>query len=160
MACTDPSPSSGAGTVTRKEELMRRHFAVLLAATMLLGALALPAAAAPGGIPGSPIVPDAIYADGRLFGTIGLGPLPYNGNAHAFDQLFMFDGQPPVAEAAPGRGYNGGRWLPVPVMWAGEPYLLRSYAEVMAAAEAGDIVLGSPDVDGAFLCPLISGPRR
>lgn len=140
---------------------MKRSSAIVLVALAALLALTVPALAAPGGTPGSPIAPDAIYADGKLFGTIGLGSLPYNGNDHSFDRLFMPDSdQPPISEAAPGRGYNGGRWLPVPVTWVSEPYLLTSAADVMAAAAAGDVVIGEPDTAAAFLCPLIRGPAR
>ena len=140
---------------------MKRSSAIVLVALAAMVALSVPAIAAPGGTPGSPIAADAIYADGKLLGTIGLGALPYNGNDHAFDRLFMPDnGQPAVAEAAPGRGYNGGRWLPVPVTWVSEPYLLTSYAAVIDAAAAGDVVIGEADTAAAFLCPLIKGPGR
>jgi hypothetical protein len=61
-----------------------------------------------------------------------------------------------VSEAGPGNpDYNGGRWLPVSVTWNSDPYLLTSYDEVQAAAAAGDITLGEPERDSAFLCPLI-----
>lgn len=124
----------------------------ILALTLLTGALV----AAPVSAQGSPIVPDAIYADGQLYGTILLGGLPYRNNAHSFDRLFLVPGQAPVAEAAPGnKGYNGGRWLPVPVTWNVAAYPLRSYAEVQAAATAGHITLGSPITSAAFSCPLI-----
>lgn len=126
------------------------------AASLSLALLALVLVAAPAGAKGSPIVDDAIWADGSLHGTILLGDLPYRDNAHSFDQLFMVPGQAPVSEAAPGNpGYNGGRWLPTPVTWNTDPYLLTSYAEVMAAVAAGHISLGSPMTDAAFLCPLI-----
>lgn len=131
---------------------MRRTVTVALAALLLVGASAGSVLAAP---QGTPIAPDAIYADGELFGTIGLNPLPFNDNPHAFDMLFMVPGQQAVAEAAPGPGYNGGRWLPVPVTWNTAPYLLTSSDAVHDAAAAGDITLGAPQYDGTFLCPLI-----
>ncbi|HEX2029209.1 MAG TPA: hypothetical protein VHF25_14540 [Nitriliruptorales bacterium] len=140
---------------------MPRIHVVLATAALLVGVLATPALAARGGQPGSPVAPDAIWADGDLYGTIAQGALHYNGNERSFDLLVMIAGQAPVAEAAPGnRDYNGGRWLPVSASWAhgGTPTLLTSYAAVRAAVEAGDLLLGTPDTEGAFLCPLI--PNR
>lgn len=130
---------------------MRNTFSVLAVAVLTVGLLAGPASAE-----GSPIVPDAIWADGELHGTILLGPLPYRDNDHSFDQLFLVPGQQAVAEAAPDNpAYKGGRWLPVPVTWNADPYLLTSYAEVQAAAAAGDITLGNPVTEAAFSCPLL-----
>jgi hypothetical protein len=136
---------------------MKRLVAVALLTTVILTALAASAVAAPKGNPGSPIVENAIYAGGELFGVIALGTLPFNGNEQSFDRLYTVPGQQAVAEAAPGPGYNGGRWLPVPVTWNVAPYLLTSAADVDAAAMAGDITLGTPLFDGTFLCPLIPG---
>ena len=70
------------------------------------------------------------------------------------------EGQMAVAEAAPGNpDYNGGRWISYTATWvAGEPALLTSYAEVMAAVAAGDLVvsLGAPgDGPDYFQCPLL-----
>lgn len=135
-----------------------RRLVTLLLTTLLLGLTGTGALAAPPGDAGSPIVGDALYADGRLYGTVLLGSLPFNDNPQAFDKLFMVPGQPAVAEAAPGKGYNGGRWLPVDVTWNEAPRLLTSYADVMAAAYDGAITLGTPRYEDAFLCPLI--PQR
>ncbi len=134
---------------------MKRFLLVAVLAVGLTAALAAPAVAARGGVPGSPIVASAIYADGTLFGTVPQGSVPFNGNEQSFDRLYMVPGQPAVAEAAPGAGYNGGRWLPVPVTWNVSPYPLTSSAQVLAAATAGDITLGTPQYAGTFLCPLI-----
>lgn len=139
---------------------MRRLVTVVLAALLMVGVVGSGALAAPKGGPGPqgpPIEPGAIYADGRLFGTILLGELPFNDNPHAFNTLFMVDGQASVAEAAPGPGYKGGRWLPVTVTWNTEPYLLTSSAAVHDAAVAGDVSVGDARHDDAFLCPLIPG---
>jgi hypothetical protein len=130
---------------------MRRALLIFLGAFVALALVAGPALAAK-----DPIVPDAIYADGELFGTVLQGSLPYNGHDASYDLLFGVPGQQAVSEAGPGNAdYNGGRWLPVSVTWNSDPYLLTSYDEVQAAAAAGDITLGEPDRDGAFLCPLI-----
>ena len=59
----------------------------------------------------------ALYADGQVFASTGLTPLPAptTHNAQSFDKLFVFtngaEGQLSVAEAAPGNpSFNGGRW--------------------------------------------------
>lgn len=133
---------------------MRRILVLVAAAVAALAAL--PAAAAPGGTPGSPITPNAIWADGELYATIGRGPLPYNGVDASYDHLYLIPGQEPLSEAAPGnRSYNGGRWLPTPVTWTVEPYVIESLAELAAAEATGDVVVGTPVYDSAFLCPLI-----
>lgn len=133
---------------------MRRTLILILAVGVMMGA-AVPAFAARGGVPGSPIAGDMIWADGELFGTIAQGSLPYNGNDGSFDQLFLVPGQNPVAEAAPGPDYNGGRWLPTPVTWNVAPYLIDSYEGLMTAAGLGHVSIGSADTGAAFLCPLI-----
>ncbi len=137
---------------------MRKTIVIVIAALLAVGLIAAPAAAARGGEPGSPIIGDALWADGDLYGTILQKSLPYNGNDASYDRLFLVPGQSPVAEAAPGNSdYNGGRWLPTPVEWADgvTPYVLTSHADVHAAAMAGDIVVGEPMTNAAFLCPLI-----
>jgi len=141
---------------------MRRIMIAMFTAIIAL-AFAVPALAAPGGVKGSPIIDGAILADGEAYGVILLGPLPYNGNDHSFDTLYVFPGmeQGPVAEAAPGKGYNGGRWIPTPVTWNVDPYPLTSAAAVEAAAVVkvgqvvADVTIGAPMTDMAFLCPLI-----
>lgn len=146
------------GPVTTEGNDMPRLRILLAVTALLLGALAAPALAARGGTPGSPIAPDAIWADGSLFATIGQGPLHYNGNDDSFDVLVLVPDQAPVAEAAPGNPhYNGGRWLPTPATWTmgTSPTLLTSYAEVVAAVDAGDLVLEAAHTGAVFLCPLI-----
>ena len=105
-----------------------------------------------------PITPDFIYADGELYGTILKGSLPYNGKNKSFDQLFLVPDQQPVAEAAPGKGYNGGRWLPTPVtktMSFPEGHMITSAAELAQAETDGWVIISAPNTAGAFLCPLI-----
>lgn len=136
---------------------MRKTLLVAMAAMLVL-AFALPASARSDKAPDK--IDSLIWADGDQYGTILLGSLKANAqNAHSFDTLYVFpDGeQTPVAEAAHGRDYNGGRWLPTPVTWADgvEPYLLTSEDAVHEAAVAGDLTIGAPMYDGAFLCPLI-----
>jgi hypothetical protein len=102
----------------------------------------------------------AVYADGELFDTLILTSAirVHDGNRHSFDLLYRVAGQQSVGEAAPGQGYNGGRWIPVPTTWqvpAGERPLLTSAADVLLAAEDGLLTIGDPNEDGAFVCPLI-----
>ena len=138
---------------------MRKSIVIAIVAVLAVGLVAAPAAAARGGIPGSPINEDVLWADGDLLGTIFQKTLKYNGNESSYDKLYMVPGQPnPVAEAAPGNSdYNGGRWLPTPVVWADgvTPHELTSSAQVHAAADAGELIIGASDTGAAFLCPLI-----
>lgn len=114
----------------------------------------------------------AIYGDGDVWGTKGLGELPApNGrNNHSFDKLFVFvngaPGQLPVSEAAPGnRNYNGGRWSVQTVMWtadgmdASNPLpVLKSYADIELYVSLGYLAVapGNPgDGPDYFECPLL-----
>jgi hypothetical protein len=114
----------------------------------------------------------AIYGDGEVWGTKGLGELPApNGrNNQSFDKLFMVingaPGQLAVAEAAPGnRAYNGGRWSAQTVMWtaqglaANNPLpVLKSYDDIQMYYSLGHLAIapghaaGGPDY---FECPLL-----
>ncbi|WP_405242284.1 hypothetical protein [Lentisalinibacter salinarum] len=114
----------------------------------------------------------AIYGDGEVWGTKGLGELPApNGrNNQSFDKLFIFvngaAGQLPVSEAAPGnRAYNGGRWSVQTVLWteqglaANDPLpVLKSYTDVQTYRNLGHLAIapghpqGGPDY---FECPLL-----
>ena len=102
----------------------------------------------------------AVYADGELFDTLILtDPIEvHDGNRHSFDLLYRIEGQQSVGEAAPGQGYNGGRWIPVPTTWQvaeGERPLLTSAADVLQAADDGLLTIGVPlSEEGAFVCPL------
>jgi hypothetical protein len=114
----------------------------------------------------------AIYGDGELWGTKGLGELPApNGhNNQSFDKLFIFvngaPGQLPVSEAAPGNpAFNGGRWSAQTVLWtdaglaAHDPLpVLKSYADIQLHLSLGHLAIahghpaGGPDY---FECPLL-----
>lgn len=140
---------------------MRRSLILLV--VLALGLLsAAPALAAQGGVPGSPVVDDLIWADGELFGTIPQKALKFNGNVGSYDHLYLFSGdgaQNPLSEAAPGnRDYNGGRWIPTPVEYDGSRGTLTSYEDLMDAVEAGAATIGDPQYDAAFLCPLVPSP--
>ncbi|MEX1280617.1 MAG: hypothetical protein AB1Z57_00285 [Acidimicrobiia bacterium] len=138
---------------------MRKTLVLALAVLTVL-AVALPAAARSERAPVRAV--DAIYADGEAFGTILLGSIPAQpGQEHAFDTLYLVtngaEGQKPVAETAPGPGYNGGRWLPTEVTWHADavPTLLTSSADVLMYAQLGLLTIGAPNHDAAFICPLV-----
>jgi hypothetical protein len=136
-----------------------------LALLLTLTSMTLAHAAAPNFGP-------AIYGDGEVWGTKGLGELPApNGrNNHSFDKLFIFvngaAGQLPVSEAAPGNpAFNGGRWSAQTVMWTAEGMaahgmlpVLMSYADIQIHHNLGHLAiapghpLGGPDY---FECPLL-----
>lgn len=114
----------------------------------------------------------AIYGDGEVWGTKGLGELPApNGrNNQSFDKLFIFvngaAGQLPVSEAAPGnRAYNGGRWSVQTVLWteqglgANNPLpVLKSYTDVQTYYNLGHLAIAPGNPDGGpdyFECPLL-----
>jgi hypothetical protein len=117
----------------------------------------------------------AIYADGEVWGTKGLGELPApNGrNNQSFDKLFMFvngaPGQLAVSEASPGNpAYNGGRWSSQTVMWTQQALdiyggqdnlpVLMSYGEIHDHEMGGDLVIvagNAGDGPDYFLCPLL-----
>jgi len=138
---------------------MKRLIPIAIAA-MLAVLVVAPASATPNGNHGrTPIVSGAIWADGELLATRPLGSLPYNDNPQAFDHLYMIEGQAAVSEAGPGNpAYNGGRWIPTPVDKTGTfpvGTIIRSYDDLMAAADQGWIVIGEGNTDSTFLCPLI-----
>ncbi len=148
-----------------------RRFALLTMLAALTVLVAAPAVAAPG----QPNFGPSVYADGDTWGTKGTTALPApTSNEHSFDALFVIvnsnspDGQLPVAEAAPGRDYNGGRWATKTVEWTesgfaahGTVPVLTSYEDVMLHAGLGHLTItdGSPGGPGAppdyFQCPLL-----
>lgn len=114
----------------------------------------------------------AIYGDGEVWGTKGLGELPApNGhNDQSFDKLFLFvngaPGQLAVSEAAPRNpAYNGGRWSAQTVMWtaagqmAHDPLpVLTSYADIQLHYNLGHLAIASGNPSGGpdyFECPLL-----
>jgi hypothetical protein len=134
---------------------MKKSILFLFVALLAL-AVAAPALAASG----QPTFMPAIYADGQAWGTKGNGPLPApNGqNDQSFDMLYQVPGQLPVSEAGPGNPmYNGGRWWTVQVEWTNGPSAdpLTSYADVMAAIDAGDLRYAAIQSPAYFQCPLL-----
>lgn len=69
----------------------------------------------------------------------------------------IMDGTPEqlgVAAVGPGTGnYHGGRWAVHDVTWNTTPYLLTSEAEVLDAADAGDVTITRVE-SADFRCPI------
>ena len=142
--------------------MLRRSSLITAVAALLLALVAvLPAAAQ------APNFGPAIYADGKVWGTKGLGTLPQpNDNMlQSFDKLYVFGNsnnsdQLPVAEAAPGNpAYNGGRWWAQDVKWTdefleqGTVPLLKSYDDIMSQYNLGHLTI-TPTTT-FFECPLL-----
>ncbi len=149
-----------------------RRFTLVAVLSALVLVIAAPAFANPG----KPAFTPQLFADGELFGTKGAAalPAPTDKNAHSFDKLFVIvnsnnaDTQYPVAEAAPGPGFNGGRWATQTVEWTADGLahhgvvpILTSYDDVMIHYGLGHLTItqGSPGGEGAppdyFECPLL-----
>jgi hypothetical protein len=94
---------------------------------------------------------ECCYYNGEIFRTVAPpSAMPNEGR----DTLYSIPGQLGVTAVAPGtKGYHGGAWAVHEVTWNVTPYLLTSEAEVLVAAEAGDITITRvPEAD--FRCPL------
>jgi len=151
---------------------MKHRFALAVAVAALITTIAAPALANPG----QPSFGEELYADGDVWGTKAAAqlPAPNDHNAQSFDKLFVITNsnnpatQLPVAEAAPGRGFNGGRWATQTVTWTQAGFdahgivpILTSYEDVMTHYSLGHLTItaGSPGGPGTppdyFLCPLL-----
>jgi hypothetical protein len=133
--------------------MIKRLTALVFAAAFLVVA-ALPTFAA------GPNFGPAIFADDETWGTKGTTDLPGpNGhNEQSFDGLYKFPdsgvvGQLPVAEAAPGPHYNGGRWIEYNVTWVGTPELVTSFAQLQMLIDSGDVTV--TETGNYFQCPLL-----
>ena len=128
---------------------MKRKLFIGMLAAVCMVIFSLPAAAKKPGF-------GTLYYNGEIVRTVvPPAAMPFQGR----DNLYPFpgeaaDGQLPIAAVAPGdRDYHGGQWAVNLVDWNGEPYLLTSEADVLAAEAAGDISIDRrPDLD--FKCPV------
>ncbi len=113
-----------------------------------------------------PTFDPAIYADGEVWATKAVGPIPgpNENNMQSYDKLFVItngvDGQMPVGEAAPGNpAYNGGRWYTHTVTWNVAPELVTSYAQLHDLEMSGDVTVTAGSPSGGpppfFGCPLL-----
>lgn len=117
-------------------------------------------------------VANAIWAEDRIFSTI-LTPATFkNPPPHSTDVLFNFDGsglsgQRSVAEAAPGPGFNGGRWHVHAVTFTEAGMMLHdadddgmvdfeltNAEDVLDAADMGLVTIADTGI--FFECPLLS----
>jgi len=115
----------------------------------------------------------AFYVDGELYRTVGT-PTHHLGDTgapdHSYDTIYDIGGQPNVATAAPGDpGFNGGRWMVIPVTFTNYAMALAMYDanmssdfdsadEVHAAVDGGAAFFGA--VIDQFECPVIPVPRN
>jgi hypothetical protein len=125
--------------------------------TSFLAGLGLMASigAAPAAAGGPPSL--AFYVDGTRYRTVGT-PTDFSGTgapAHSFDTIYALgSGLINVAEAAPGdRGYNGGRWMVLPIDWQVAPVQLTSDEQVESYAAQGMLTILAPVK--WFECPVI-----
>jgi hypothetical protein len=140
-------------SMDREKTLVRRLVAgisvALLAASIGAG----------GALAGGPPAP-AFYVDGDLYRTVGTPTDLFGTGApeSTYDVIYALGGDLlNVAESKPGdRDYNGGRWLVLPITWADdvEPVQFKNDDDILAAAEAGDLTIGSTPVK-SFVCPVI-----
>jgi len=137
----------------RERALVRR----LVAGTSV--ALLAASIGAGGALAGGPPAP-AFYVDGDLYRTVGTPTDLFGTGApeSTYDIIYALGGDlMNVAESKPGdRDYNGGRWLVLPITWADgvEPIQFMNDDDILAAAEAGDLTIGSTPVK-SFVCPVI-----
>lgn len=131
---------------------MLHRFAAGASAALLLLTVAASAVSA-GGPPSL-----GFYVDGSRYRTVGT-PTDFSGTgapASSFDRIYALgSGLANVAEAKPGdQDFNGGRWMVLPVAWNVTPYQLTSAEAVWAAADAGELTIGTTPVR-LFECPVI-----
>ena len=99
-----------------------------------------------------------VYVDDVRYRTVGT-PTDFSHTgapASSYDRIYALgSGLANVAEAKPGdQDFNGGRWMVLPVTWNVTPYQLTSAEAVWAAAEAGELSIGTTPVR-MFECPVI-----
>lgn len=142
--------------------------------TLIMFVLALSLTVAVSAFADAPDFSPHIYADGEAWGTkvTTILPAPQGNNLQSFDKFFVFtngaEGQLPVGEAAPGRGYNGGRWWTWTATWEDDvPHdipVLTSYDgggfySIMFHVNLGHLTIMAGSPDGGpppyFQCPLL-----
>lgn len=133
--------------------------AVLVAAGLALGASGVATAA---GVTGP-----SFYVHGELYRTVGT-PTDLSGTgapAHSFDVIYAIDGQPNVAEHAPGdAGFSGGRWQVHALAFSDYAGAVATYdangsGDLDSAEEVQAAIAGGAAVDAgivkSFECPVI-----
>jgi hypothetical protein len=135
---------------------MLSRFAIAVgSAALLLSALASSVAA------GSPPAL-SFYVDDVRYRTVGT-PTDFTNTgapASTYDKIYNLGGNGlvNVADAKPGdRDFNGGRWAVYAVTWNVTPWQFTNDAQVLAAAQAGDIDI-SPAPVKLFFCNVAIVP--
>lgn len=100
----------------------------------------------------------SFYVDDVRYRTIGT-PTDFSGSGapvHSYDAIYALgDGLINVAEAAPGQpGFNGGRWMVLPITWHVAPVQLTSNEAVEWYDANGWITIGATPI-AQFECPVI-----
>ena len=122
-------------------------------ATFLFALLSLAAAQS---LQAKPGFGELFYNGGVVRTVIPPAAAPMRGRDNIYPVANGVEHQLPVAAVAPGdRGYHGGKWAVHVVMWLADatPYLLTSEEDVLAAYDAGDIMI-SRMVEADFKCPI------
>jgi len=134
----------------RSTDMKKKLFIGMLAAVCMV-IFSLPAAAKKD----RPVGFGSLYYDGEMVRTVvPPASMPFQGRDNLYPIMGGVEGQLPVAAVAPGdRDYHGGQWSVNLVDWNVEPYLLKSEAEVLAAAEADDVTI-TPVPGKDFRCPI------
>lgn len=136
------------------ERTIGRRLAAGGAATLLAASIGVSGAFA-----GGPPAP-GFYVDDVLYRTVGTPTDLFGTGApeSTYDIIYALGSDlMNVAESKPGDSdYNGGRWLVLPITWAEgvEPIQFTNDADILAAAEAGELTIGSTPVK-SFVCPVI-----
>jgi hypothetical protein len=131
----------------RKESTLRATIAILSMVTILISTVG----EAPAQTPGF----GELYYDGEIVRTVvPPAAMPKRGRDDLYAIMNGVEGQLPVIAVAPGdRGYHGGQWAFHRVVWTVDPTLLTSSAEVLAAADAGDLTIERIE-EMDFKCPV------
>jgi hypothetical protein len=94
------------------------------------------------------------YDDEIVRTVIPPAAMPFLGRDNLYAIEGGVEGQLAVAAVAPGdRDYHGGKWALHVVKWEATPYLLTSEADVLAAAEDGDVTIERM-AGNDFKCPI------
>ena len=134
--------------------MFRRFAGAVTGAALILSVAASTVAA--GGPPSL-----AFYVDDVRYRTVGTPTDFFDTGVPAsnFNPIYALgNGLASVGTYAPGdAGYKGGRWAVYPVTWHVTPVQFTDAAEVLAAAQAGDITIASAPIK-EFLCTVNKVP--
>ena len=101
------------------------------------------------------------YVDGSRYRTVGT-PTDFSHTgapAASFDRIYALgNGLANVAEAKPGdQDFNGGRWAVYAITWNVTPVQYTNDADILAAADRGDLTISSEPVK-LFFCNVQKVP--